>query len=332
MNRWPLTLLLFFASLIVANNPVMAGDNLEVLSPPDKASVGGRFINIVCKINQDVLDTIKVTSNYRYAEPQPDKPVAALNVRIQGLSLQLGENMIKIQGLKEGRVVQEKVLSVFRRSSLSMDYVTPPPDFKEYIFHTPGKNKYCFLCHENELKKGAKSRKDVTMPACYTCHRRMMAVRKNFHGPAAVWACDTCHTESTEQRVNGVPDPEVNVCRTCHTEEVGMWQSETYGHGPTMTGKCTICHDPHGSDENFFLKKESTDLCGNCHADKLLYPHVISGYTGKGHPVKLDTDKYVRRHISCASCHNPHAENNHYLLVNYNGSMMDFCHSCHIRR
>jgi len=329
MNRWPLILFLFFAALVVTINPVMAEDNLEVLSPPDMASVGGRFINVVCKINLDALDTIKVTSDYRYASPQPIKPVAVFNVRKQGISLHEGTNRIKVQGLKAGKVVVEKVLSVFRRSSLSMDYVTPPPGFKEYVFHTTNKDKYCILCHENELKKGAMSQKDDTMPACYTCHRRMMAVRKNIHGPAAVWACDTCHTENTGQRTNGVPDPEVTVCRTCHTEEVSMWQSETYGHGPTMTGKCTICHDPHGSDENFFLKKESTDLCGNCHADKLLYPHVISGNTGKGHPIKRDTDKYVRKHISCASCHNPHAENNQYLLVNYTGSRMEFCRNCH---
>ena len=52
MNRWLVILLLFFAIFAVVINPVMAEDNLEILSPPDMAAVGGRIIKIVCKINQ----------------------------------------------------------------------------------------------------------------------------------------------------------------------------------------------------------------------------------------------------------------------------------------
>lgn len=328
MNRWLVTLLLFFAIFAVVINPVMAEDNLEILSPPDMASVGGRVINIVCKINQDAVDTIKVTSNYEFAKPQPVIPVAARDTLRQSLLLKEGENKIKIQGLKAGKVVEKKVLSVFRRSSLSMDYATPPPGFKEYLFHTPRNEKYCRPCHENELRKGAKSQQEKHLPACYTCHKRKMDI-KYAHGPAAVWACEACHMESSAQRAYGVPAPAATVCGICHTDALSRWQSETYGHAPTMTGKCTICHDPHGSDEAFFLKRESTDLCGSCHADKVKYPHVITSKSGMGHPVKLDSERYVKKHISCASCHNPHAENNPYLLMNYNGSKLEFCRNCH---
>ena len=328
MNRRLVTMLLFFAISAVVINPVMAADNLEILSPPDMSSVGGRIINIVCRINQDSLDTIKVTSNYEYAEPQPVEPVAVQNTLRQSLLLAEGENKIKIQGLKAGKVVEEKVLSLFRRFSFSMDSVTSPPGFKDYFFHTPQNEKLCRSCHENELRKGAKSQQDEHLPACYTCHKRIMDIEK-AHGPAAVWACDQCHMESSEQRTYGVPVPTVNVCRICHTEDLGKWQSEKYGHAPTIAGKCVICHDPHGSDETFFLKRESTDLCSICHADKVKYPHVITTKSGAGHPVKLDTELYVKKHISCASCHNPHAENNPYLLMNYNGSKLEFCNNCH---
>ena len=328
MNRWLVTLLLFFAIFAVAINPVMAEDNLEILSPPDMASVGGRIINIVCKINQDSLDTIRVSSNYEYAEPQPVKPVAVRNTLRQSLLLKEGKNKIKIQGLKAGKVVEEKVLSVFRRFSFSKDYVTPPPGFKEYFFHTPKNEEQCRLCHENELRKGAKSQQDEHLPACYTCHKRIMDIKK-AHGPAAVWACDQCHMESSEQRTYGVPVPTGPVCMICHTEAPENWQSEPYGHAPTTAGKCTICHDPHGSDETFFLKRESTDLCSICHADQLKYPHVITTKSGMGHPVKLDSEQYVEKLLSCTSCHNPHAENNPLLLVNYNGSKLEFCSNCH---
>jgi predicted CXXCH cytochrome family protein len=328
MNRWLVTLLLFFAIFAVVINPVMAEDNLEILSPPDMASVGGRIINIVCKINQDSLDTIRVTSNYEYAKPQPVKPVAVQNTLRQSLLLKEGENKIKIQGLKAGEVVEEKVLSVFRRLSLSMDYETPPPGFKEYFFHTPKNEKYCRSCHDKELMIGAKSQQDEHLPACYTCHKRITNI-KRAHGPAAVWACAQCHMENSAQRAYGVPVPAVTLCRRCHTVTLGKWQSETYGHAPAMTGKCIICHDPHGSDENFFLRREATDLCGSCHADKVKYPHVITTKSGMGHPVKLDSELYVKKHLSCASCHNPHAEDNPYLLMNYNGSKLEFCSNCH---
>ena len=328
MNRWLVIILLFFAIFAVVINPVMAEGNLEILSPPDMAAVGGRTINIVCKINLDSLDTIRVTSNYEYAEPQPVKPVAVRNTLRQSLLLREGENKIKIQGLKAGEVVEEKIISVFRRFSFSMKYVTVPPGFKEYFFHTPKNEEPCRLCHENELKKGAKSLQDEHLPACYTCHKRIMDV-KYAHGPAAVWACEPCHTGSSEQKTNGVPVPVVNVCRICHTEALDKWQSDPYGHAPTITGKCAICHDPHGSDENFFLKRESTDLCGTCHEDKVKYPHVITKKSGMGHPVKMDSERYVKKHISCASCHNPHAENNPNLLINYNGSKLEFCNNCH---
>ena len=328
MNRWLSTLLLFFVIFAVVINPVMAEDNLEILSPPDMASVGGRIINIVCRINQDSLDTIRITSNYEYAEPQPEEPVAALNTLRQSILLREGENWIKIEGLKDGKVVEEKVLSVFRRYSFSIDYVTTPPGFKEYFFHTPQNETPCRSCHENELRKGAKSQQEERLPACYTCHKRIMDINK-AHGPAAVWACDQCHMENSEQRTYEVPVPEVTVCEICHTEDLGKWQSGTYGHAPTLTGKCIICHDPHGSDETFFLKRESTDLCGICHPDKVKYPHVITTQSGMGHPVKLDTERYVKKHLSCASCHNPHAGNNRSLLVNYNGSKLEFCNNCH---
>ena len=328
MNRWLVTLLLFFAIFAVVINPVMAEDNLEILSPPDMASVGGRIINIVCKINQDSLDTIRVSSNYEYAEPQPMEPVAVLNTLRQNLLLKEGENKIKIQGLKAGKVVEEKVLSVFRRFSFLKDHVAPPPGFKEYFFHTPQNEKRCLPCHENELMKGGKSLQEERFPACYTCHKRTMDVKK-AHGPAAVWACDQCHMDSSEQRKYGAPVPSVTVCMICHTEAPDNWQAMPYGHAPTKSGKCTICHDPHGSDETFFIKRESTDLCSICHADKLKYPHVITTKSGKGHPVKLDSEQYVKKHLSCTSCHNPHAENNPLLLVNYNGSKLEFCNNCH---
>ena len=330
MNRLPLYLFLLFTTVAITTNPVMADDSIEILSPPDMASVGDKLINIVCRINKDSLDSIRVTSDYTKAMPLPE-PVAKVNIRHTSLLLREGENRIRIKGLQAGNDVEdkEKVLTVFLRSKLIGDYNRTPPGFTDYIFHTPDNEKNCSICHAEELSKGARSQIDNSRPSCYTCHKRKVE-SKYVHGPTAVWACDTCHTENSAQRKNGVPKPEVMVCRECHSAELDAWQSEKFGHGPTMAGECAICHNPHASDENFFLRMATSDLCGNCHRDKLLYPHVISGNSGTGHPVNKKTNKYVKGgRITCASCHNPHAEDNQYLLVGYTGDRMKFCRNCH---
>ena len=117
----------------------------------------------------------------------------------------------------------------------------------------------------------------------------------------------------------------------CHTEKLTEWQSEKFGHGPTMAGKCAFCHNPHASDEKYFLRKSTSDLCGYCHEDKLKNPHIVAEiFSNKGHPVKLIKGKTGRLDVSCASCHNPHAANNVYFIRGYKESKMDLCPKCHI--
>ena len=329
MKRWLLYLFLFFSTVALAINPVMADDRIEVVSPPDMASVSGKLINIIYKVNDDdSLDTIRVTSDYDSAHILPG-PNATFNIRHSSLFLSEGENRIRIEGLKGKKVVAEKVLTVFLRSILVEEYSRIPPGFKEYTFHTSNNEKDCSFCHAEELSEDAKSQQDETLPSCYTCHKRIVDY-KFVHGPASVWACATCHKENSEKIKNSVPNPEVMACQMCHTEELAAWQSEKFGHGPTLAGKCAFCHNPHASDEEFFLNRTPSDLCGYCHQDKLTNPHVITGFSEKGHPMKLDSGKNGKRGISCASCHNPHAANNVSLLKGFKKSKMEICRNCHI--
>lgn len=327
MIRWPLSFFLLVVTVAITIKPVTADDNIEILSPPDKAVVRGKVINIVCRIDKDSIDTISVTSDYDCAKPLPE-PVARFNIIHTSLFLTEGENRIEIKGFQGGNPVEEDVLTVYLKSNLISDYGKAPSGFKEYRFHVPDNERNCSICHAEELSQDAKSQQDKDLPSCYTCHKRKIDF-KYVHGPTAVWACDTCHIENAGRRKNGVPDPEVMVCSKCHSGELAAWQSEKFGHGPTLAGKCAICHNPHASDESFFLNMETSDLCGNCHMDKLLYPHVVSGISSLGHPMKLKADGKRKRNISCASCHSPHAEDNQYLLIKFTGQRMEFCRNCH---
>jgi predicted CXXCH cytochrome family protein len=329
MNRLLLCLTLCLAAITLAPALSIADDSIHVLSPPDNSLVHDKLINLVIRIRRDSFDDLRVTvvnSNFR---SQPEAVVMFI-VRHHRLTLSEGKNLIRIEGLRGGHVMGEKLLTVFVRSPLSEQQETNPAGFNQYIFHTPKNEKTCSPspCHMQELRQGAKSRQKQALPSCYTCHKRIVAY-DYVHGPASVWACTICHTQNSEKGRNAVPHPIADVCRMCHTLELAAWQSEKFGHRPTRDGKCILCHSPHASNEPFFLVKGASDLCGSCHPDKMTEPHVIIRPSGKGHPVKQQSGKGRKRGISCASCHNPHAANNARLLKKFKGSQISFCRNCH---
>jgi len=327
MKRFLFRLSFFLWATVLALPPAWAEERIQVVSPPDLASVASKRINLVCRISKNSFDTVRVTIDNNTLRPQP-QAVVRYNIHHQSLFLTEGKNRIKIEGVREGKTVEEKVLSVFLMSALSQQFNTPPPAYTAYAFHTRPNEKICSPCHEEELRLGAQSQQVEIQPSCYTCHKSIVD-DKFVHGPASVWACATCHKEDAGTIKHSVPDPEAVACRLCHPDEMTAWQSEEFGHGPTLAGKCALCHNPHAADEIFFLVKEVNDLCGSCHEDKLTKPHVIVGYSGRGHPVKRDRTQDGRPAISCVSCHNPHAANNVNLLVQFKGSRIGFCSNCH---
>lgn len=327
MNRWPLYLSLFFSMVVFTVNPVMAKDSIKVISPPNLASVSGKLINFIYRVEENSFDTIKLTNDSYSTWRQPE-PVVKFNVHHNRIFLTGGKNIIRIQGLKGEEVAEEKIFTVFLRSKLEQKYYMTPAGFQEYNFHTPENEKSCSFCHIEDLQAGAKSKQNQTLPACYTCHKRIVDY-KFVHGPASVWACDTCHKEDQGTNKNAVPDPEVIACRMCHTEELALWKSKQFGHGPTLAGNCAQCHNPHASDEKFFLHSNPTDLCRFCHEDKLRENHIITGFSQRGHPIKQKGGKNGKKSIYCASCHNPHGANNKNLLIGYKNSRMEMCRRCH---
>jgi hypothetical protein len=57
------------------------------------------------------------------------------------LFLTKGENKIKIQGFREGNIIEENVLSIVLKTNLKSYYADSAPDFKEYVFHVPENEK-----------------------------------------------------------------------------------------------------------------------------------------------------------------------------------------------
>lgn len=69
MKLWHNSLLLCSVLVALTCNTVMATNDIEILSPPDKASVESKLINIVYRINKKSIDPISVMSDYDLAKP-----------------------------------------------------------------------------------------------------------------------------------------------------------------------------------------------------------------------------------------------------------------------
>ena len=308
-----------------------AGEPIQVLSPPDLTFVKGKHINLVYRVEKDFFDGMRVTvDNDRVRSV--NEHVVAYDIYHDSISLSGGINRIKIEGLRSGKAIAEKVVTVFRRSAISMHNYSPPSGFSQYTFHLPQNEETCGSspCHGGEIgsSSGDQSKQGVENSPCYRCHKRILNYNY-IHGPASVWECLTCHKENSEKAKYAVPEPMAVACQMCHTTEFEKWHSEKFGHGPTMAGKCVLCHNPHASNEEFFLIREASDLCWSCHESKLKGKHVIAGFLGKGHPLKKNSKLNGGMKLSCVSCHNPHAANNINLLVGFNGSRAAFCRNCH---
>lgn len=103
-----------------------------------------------------------------------------------------------------------------------------------------------------------------------------------------------------------------DMCERCHQEVKAEFAMPS--HHPIHEKKlfCTNCHEPHGSINEYQLRKTSVkEVCTQCHADKegpFLYEHAEN------------TEE-------CTSCHSPHGSvNNNLLKV----AVPFLCMQCHV--
>ncbi len=120
------------------------------------------------------------------------------------------------------------------------------------------------------------------------------------------------------------------VCLKCHGEVL----AKTFKHGPTEAGYCTLCHDPHASNQRFWLRKSTWDVCTTCHSEKASGVHVITGLlTGITHPTRLKSDPLrPGRRLTCSSCHDPHSAESKDLFAYDIRNRNELCTICHRKK
>ncbi|UCF31780.1 MAG: cytochrome C [bacterium] len=150
-----------------------------------------------------------------------------------------------------------------------------------------------------------------------TCHQNM-GKAKFVHGPVGVGQCEVCHTSGKPghptKAVKGdfkLPAEGKELCYLCHEPK----DAGAVVHGPIAKGGCIPCHDPHQSNTEKQLKKETTSqLCFDCHENNKTTKKVVHGPVAAG---------------DCNICHNPHSSD-FKGLVELEGS--DLCFLCHLDR
>ena len=315
---------------------------ITVNYPPDKTVMEFDLLSMSLKVPKGSADLIKVNVN----QDEKIKIIPDNEFECFSIQLSVGNNMIHIVAIREGRIVDEIFINVFRRSDLESIYYKPPAGFKKESFHA-GERKECAGCHT--LVPAASDRKPVSISAfpaeklkgsydaaaavstCYSCHKTLLS-HPFVHAPAAVWSCLTCHKPQPGQGYT-VSKPDTRACFSCHLDKKEKWYPKKYLHGPFNTGKCAICHDPHASENPFNLIKDTWDLCVSCHIDKGSGRHIVRNFSvGYYHPTRGKPDpSRPGRELSCSSCHNPHASDMSNLIrINYS-SLYELCKKCHAK-
>ncbi len=168
---------------------------------------------------------------------------------------------------------------------------------------------------------------------CLKCHAGL-AKAEFVHAPMHK-GCRTCHAgiDASAAPHKGPKADVTTLCARCHPARDFRGR---FTHAPVAADKCTLCHAPHASAHAGLLVRPEAALCLSCHAEVARRPHLIAGFSGKGHPLGNETRAQPvmdplrpGQPFSCTSCHEPHRSEYGRLGRFESRSTMDTCQRCH---
>ncbi len=243
------------------------------------------------------------------------------------------------------------------------------PKLMAKFMHPPFADKSCELCHAPAKDGKVVLTQANVKDLCVTCHsdKAEQIEKAKVQHPGAAGDCTDCHNPHASA-YPGLPktDP-VSICLGCHTEIADL-EKKALHHQPAFGQGCATCHEPHGGERPKLLRAQGNALCLECHGaesvpQKVEAAHVITIFNGKvrlpedyfeknkapvlplkynlGHPVAnhpvadvMDPTNVskVKTHMSCLTCHQPHASERPKLLAKDEQNNMAFCDNCHKNR
>ncbi len=186
----------------------------------------------------------------------------------------------------------------------------------------------CTGCHNPHSSTNDKLLKSKQPDVCYGCHDKSLFTKKTVHA-AVDMGCTGCHNPHSSDNQKLLASLPPDLCFNCHDKsEFGRKNV----HPPVAGGMCLSCHGPHSSDSPALLSQAPVALCLSCHPDVESKPHVIKGFSNKGHPLgnkdKADPKRPGKK-FYCGSCHNPHSSDFMKLFRYGAKAKMGLCINCH---
>lgn len=340
-------LLLLFTAL--SGNVKEVSVPLKIMQPDNKTRYIGENSTFVFELHTTLATTGSTQNIDKITITQDNNITTVIDVNstkktyCKTIKLHVGRNDVSVSSYKSGRIISTEVRDLYFLSELFEG--VNEDDAEEYklrYFHKNKNENRCKSCHnmKSNIPIDGETLEDVTKTTCYGCHKGMLNT-KNTHAPATNWLCLDCHNgkfgeynmDKEGESKYLAPNPIANNCGSCH-DTVQDWQLNKYGHGPVNDGRCDRCHNPHGSDNEFFLRKNIWDLCTTCHAEKATGKHIVSSFVysrnAGAHPTKDRKDpSRPGREFTCSSCHNPHGSGGIFLLRMKGSIPFNVCKRCH---
>lgn len=334
MNRFFILICLIFPFYALFGGLTGETKAMELMNPAEHTVYHEEIASVVVAFTSDTIERIIISSESNQSSvllPQGGRQTYCKSVRLIP-----GENTITVRGIrKDGG--EEKISAVIYHDIVSEKiYKYPPPIYEEKSFHIANNEKKCAPCHKMEVNeiKGV-AFEDPSTSNCFPCHQKL-TTRGQGHAPAINWLCTSCHerhdassgAEEGNRAQFTLPSKIGKTCLMCHKKEKEKWEEKRLHHMPVDAEKCTRCHNPHSSENKFYLKAKSWNICTSCHIDKREGNHVINTFGNKEHPTRGKPDpSRPGQEIECISCHNPHASNTRSLIDA--DSPMSICVKCH---
>jgi len=128
---------------------------------------------------------------------------------------------------------------------------------REFItyMHEPFAKHECVECHN--MYDGGKVKK-LAGGLCISCHEELLKEKVHVHGPVAVGACLQCHHHHQSKLEFLLLDEPETLCLGCHLQS-SLEDDEYHDQIGVSPDGCLECHDPHGGDNNLFLKRPGVE-------------------------------------------------------------------------
>ncbi|WP_415396494.1 cytochrome c3 family protein [Sulfurimonas sp. CS5] len=315
--------------------------SLKIVQPFDKTRYIGENSTFIIDTTFNLVDTIVIKQDNNLTTEV--KVNSTKKTYCKTIKLHTAQNSISVSSYKNGKLVNTIERDLYFLSELfeGVDE-DEAEDYKLRYLHNDKNEEKCKSCHnmKSNIPTNGEAFEDVSKTTCYECHKGMINT-KNTHAPTANWLCLDCHNgKYAEYNMDQegkskylAPNPIAKTCTSCH-ETVKKWTESKYTHGPVNDGRCERCHNPHGSDNDFFLRKPIWELCTTCHAEKADGKHVVSSFVfsrnSGAHPTKGVKDPArPSRDLTCSGCHNPHGSSGVFLLRMKGSMSFGVCNRCH---